>query len=67
MSGEVWIGYQEKRRYWQSCQAMEQAAQGSGEVPIPAGCQKNVWMWFSRHSGVGLMVGLADLRGLFQP
>jgi len=23
--------------------------------------------WFSRHGGVGLMVGLDDLRGLFQP
>ena len=24
-------------------------------------------VWFSRHGGVGLMVGLHDLRGLFQP
>jgi len=23
--------------------------------------------WFSRHGGVGLAVGLDDLRGLFQP
>jgi len=23
--------------------------------------------WFSRHGGVGLIVGLEDLRGLFQP
>jgi len=23
--------------------------------------------WFSRHGGVGLMVGLGDLRSLFQP
>jgi len=23
--------------------------------------------WFSRHGGVGWMVGLDDLRGLFQP
>ena len=23
--------------------------------------------WFRRHGGVGLMVGLGDLRGLFQP
>ena len=23
--------------------------------------------WFSRHGGVGLTVGLDDLRGLFQP
>jgi len=32
----------------------------------------NVWIlhfgtWFSRHGGVGLMVVLDDLRGLFQP
>jgi len=35
-------------------------------------CSKNVWMWhfrvwFSRHGGVGWMVGLDDLRGLFRP
>jgi len=35
-------------------------------------CSKNmlIWhfrIWFSRHVGVGLMVGLGDLRGLFQP
>ena len=24
-------------------------------------------MWFGRHDGVGWMVGLDDLRGLFQP
>jgi len=24
-------------------------------------------IWFSRHGGLGLMVGLYDLRGLFQP
>jgi len=33
---------------------------------------KNMWVWhfgtqFSRHGGVGLTVGLDDLRGLFQP
>jgi len=33
---------------------------------------KNMYMWhfrtwFSRHGGVGWMVGLDDLRGLFQP
>ena len=33
---------------------------------------KTLWMWhlgtwFSRHEGVGVMVGLDDLRGLFQP
>ena len=24
-------------------------------------------IWFSKHGGVGLTVGLDDLRGLFQP
>jgi len=38
----------------------------------PWRCSRNVWIWhfwtfFSRHSGVGLMIGLEDLRGLFQP
>jgi len=38
----------------------------------PWRCSKNVYMWhfgiwFSRHGGVGVMVGLDDLRGLFQP
>ena len=33
---------------------------------------KNLWMWhfrtwFSRRGGVGLMVVLCDLKGLFQP
>ena len=40
--------------------------------PHPWKGSKNVWMWhfgiwFSRHGGVGLTVGLDDLRGLFQP
>jgi len=42
-----------------------------GESPSLEGL-KTVWMWhlgtwFSRHGGVGLMVGLGDLGGLFQP
>jgi len=47
---------------------LEQAAQGSGRVTIPGSVQKmlSFRMWFSRH-GVGLMVGLDELRGLFQP
>jgi len=33
---------------------------------------KTIWIWyfriwFSRHGGVGVTVGLDDLRGLFQP
>jgi len=40
--------------------------------PHPWRGSKTVWMWhlgtwFSRHGGVGWMVGLDDLRGLFQP
>ena len=27
----------------------------------------HLWTWLSRRGGVGLMVGLDDLRGLFQP
>jgi len=39
--------------------------------PHPWKCSKNVWMWhsrtwLSRPGGVGLTVGLDDLRGLFQ-
>jgi len=38
----------------------------------PWRCSNNVQMWhfriwFSRHGGVGLTVGLDDLGGLFQP
>ena len=39
-SGEVQIGYQEKFLYCKSGQALDQAAQGSGGVPIPGGVQK---------------------------
>jgi len=40
--------------------------------PHPWRGSKTVWMWhlgtwFSRHGGVGLAVGLDDLRGVFQP
>ena len=40
--------------------------------PHPWRCSRNVQKrhfrtWFSRHGGVGWMVGLDDLRGLFQP
>jgi len=51
---------------------LEQAAQGSSGVTIPGGVQKNMQTlhfgtWLSRHGGVGLTVGLYNLRGLFQP
>jgi len=40
--------------------------------PHPRRGSNTMWMWhfrtwFSRHGGVGLTVGLDDLRGLFQP
>jgi len=40
--------------------------------PHPWRCLKNVWIWhfgiwFTRHGGVRWMVGLDELRGLFQP
>jgi len=53
-----------------SGQALEQAAQGSGGVPIPGGVQKTCRCGTSGQGlagGVGLTVGLDDLRGLFQP
>jgi len=37
------------------------------ESPSLEGFKKRVRTWFSRHGGVGLTVGLDDLRGLFQP
>jgi len=49
----------------------EEAAQGGGGVTAPGGVQE---MWRcgtegcgSGHGGDGLMVGLGDLSGLFQP
>ena len=49
---------------------MEQAAQGGGGVTLEV-FKKHVdvalQVWFSRHGGAGLTVGLDDLRGLFQP
>jgi len=40
--------------------------------PHPWRDSKTVWMWhfetwFSRHGGVGVTVGLDDLRGFLQP
>ena len=39
-SREVQIGYWGNFLYWKSGQALDQAAQGSGGVPIPGGVQK---------------------------
>jgi len=40
-----------------------------GESPFLEGFKKCVafWIWFSRHGGVGLTVGLDGVRDLFQP
>jgi len=41
-----------------------------GEMPYPpweAAGMAAFRIWFSRHSGDGVTVGLEDLRGLFQP
>ena len=40
--------------------------------PHPWRCSKDVYMWhfriwFTKNGGIGWMVGLDDLRGLFQP
>ena len=45
---------------------------GQWGSPRPWRGSRTVWMWhfrtwFSRHGGVGVTVGLDDLRGLFQP
>jgi len=57
VSGEVQVGHWEKCLYWKSGQALAQAAQGSGGVPIPGGVHTvGMWhlgTWVSRHWGVG--------------
>jgi len=52
----------------------ERSGIGAGQwgSPHPWGGSKPVWMWhlgtgFGRHGGVGVMVGLDDLRGLSHP
>ena len=50
-SGEVQIGYWEKFLHCKSVQALDQAAQGSGGVPIPEGVEKT---WRCGTSGHGL-------------
>ena len=53
-----------------SGEAVAQAAQGSDGVTITEGVQETCRCGTERHSGhsgVGLAVGLDDLRGLFQP
>jgi len=56
--------------FLQFAQALDKAAQGV-ESPSLEVFKKLVdvhfRIWFNRHGGVGWMVGLDDLRGLFQP
>jgi len=52
-------------RHWNSCP-------GKWGSPHPWRGSKHMWMWqfgtrFSRHGGVGGIVGLDDLRSVFQP
>mgnify|MGYP001855272545 CR=1 FL=1 len=49
---------------------LEEAAQGGGGVTVPGGIQEMYISGIWGHSGNdadGLMVGLSDLGGLFQP
>ena len=55
-----------------SCQALKWASQGGGGVIIPAGVQEmfrccTEGCGLVGNIGVGWLVGLGDLRGLFQP
>jgi len=64
-----WVGYEEKFILTKSINAVKQAVQGSGGVTIPRRVQET-WrcsIEVSGHGGDGLMVGLDDFRGLFQP
>jgi len=69
--GEAQVGCYEKQLLQRNCAAVAQAAQGGGGVtnpggvPEPCGCGTEDVV--SGHGGDGLMVGLGDLRGLFQP
>ena len=63
-----------KNSFSESSEALAQDPQGGGGVTIPGGAQeppasemRHRRTWFSWHSGDGLVVGLGDLRGLFQP
>jgi len=63
VSGEVQIGYSEKCLHCKSVQPLDQAAQGSGGVPIPGGIQKMCRCGASGHGLAGMVVlgGLLDL------
>ena len=48
--------FQEKFLYWRSGQALQQAAQRSGGVPIPGGVQKMCRGGISGHGLAGMVV-----------
>ena len=56
-SGEVQVGDQEKVLHWKSGQALAQAAQGSGGVPIPGEVQTpcGCGTWGHGLAGVGVL------------
>jgi len=64
--GEIQVEYQEEFLIRKGGWAVAQAAQGSGGVTVPGGVQEPCGCGTEQHSGVGLTVGLGDLRGLFQ-
>lgn len=59
-SGKVWRGLA-IRNSCKSAEMLEEAAQESLCLEVCLGA------WFSDHGGAGLVVGLDDLWGLFQP
>jgi len=56
VSGEVQTGYWEKLLSWKSGQALAQAAQGNGGVPIPGGVQNTCRCGTLGHGLAGLAV-----------
>lgn len=69
VQGEVQIVCQGQFLHGKGGQALEQAAQGSGGIIIPGGL-RDVWLWHQFSGGLGnggLMAGLDDLKGHFQP
>ena len=64
-------GYQEKFLLRKSDEAVTQAAQGSGGVTVPGGVQETCGCGTEGHDQWarcdGLVLGLSDLKDLFQP
>ena len=70
--GGGWVGYSEIFLLWRSNSAWEWAACGGGRVTVPGGVEElcrcvSLRDMVGGHGGNGLLVGLDDLRGLFQP